>query len=80
MHRTLYAFYIYIHACLKKKYTIDKLNQCLEQLTDRQKEAIYYYYFENFSYEQIKDIMGMHQIRSARNLIYRALAALRKSF
>ena len=64
----------------QEKHTVEKLNQCLEQLSDRQKEAIYYYYFENFSYEQIRDIMGMHQIRSARNLIYRALAALRKSF
>lgn len=62
----------------QEKETSQKLNRCIEQLSERQKEAIYYYYFENFTYSQVKDIMGMYHVRSARNLIYRALIALRK--
>ncbi len=76
---TLSAEELHIQLQQEKEVT-QRLNRSLAQLSDRQKEAIYYYYFENFSYADIKELMGMRYVRSARNLIYRASEALRKNF
>jgi len=50
-----------------------KLEQLINRLKPKQKEVIYFFYYENFSYEQIKDIMGFKNIKSIRNLLYKAL-------
>jgi len=49
-----------------------KLKNALSKLSVRQREAIYYLYFENLSYAEIKDIMGIDQVKSVRNLVYKA--------
>jgi RNA polymerase sigma factor (sigma-70 family) len=56
---------------------IDKLNCAIKQLTVRQREALYYLYFKNMSYEEIRVLMGLDNIKSVRNLIYKAIAALK---
>ncbi|MEQ9217115.1 MAG: sigma-70 family RNA polymerase sigma factor [Cyclobacteriaceae bacterium] len=56
-----------------------KLEVALKQLTDRQREAIYYLYHEGMSYDEIKDLMNFSNIRSTRNLIYRALNTIKSS-
>ena len=56
---------------------IEGLNRALENLSNRQKEAVYYFYYENFSYKEIAEMMDMAHVRSARNLIYRALDLLK---
>lgn len=54
-----------------------KLKKGLEQLSARQREALYYLYFENLSYLEIKELMHLDQVKSVRNLVYKALDALK---
>ncbi|WP_223648811.1 RNA polymerase sigma factor [Hymenobacter psoromatis] len=49
----------------------------LAQLSNRQREAIYLKFFDDFSYDRIADIMGLNP-QSARNLIYQSLQLLRQ--
>src|SRR5690554_2564090 len=49
------------------------LNKALQSLAPRQREIIYYFYYEGMSYQQIQELMGMSHVRSARNLLYKAL-------
>ncbi len=56
-----------------------RLNQALKLLSGRKKEALYYFYFEGMDYEQIRDLMGFSNIKSVRNLVYKAIAILRNS-
>ncbi len=58
----------------------EKLHKALQSLSKRQKEGIYYFYFEGLSYAQVASIMGMSNIKSARNLIYKAIDSLKKIF
>ncbi|RFM31188.1 RNA polymerase sigma factor [Chitinophaga silvisoli] len=46
-------------------------------LSNRQREAIYLYFFENIGYEGIAEIMSMKEVKYARTLIYRALDEMR---
>lgn len=60
-----------------KEDHIALVKNALSQLTDRQREALYYLYYENLSYAEIQDLMGMDHIRSVRNLVYKAVNALK---
>lgn len=53
------------------------VQQLINQLSARQREAVYLYFFENIPYEQIADILGMKEVKYARTLIYRALDDIR---
>jgi RNA polymerase sigma factor (sigma-70 family) len=53
------------------------IEHIFENLTDRQKEAVYLYYIEELSYETICDILNMNY-QSVRNTIHRALTRLRE--
>ncbi|MDP4679699.1 MAG: sigma-70 family RNA polymerase sigma factor, partial [Cyclobacteriaceae bacterium] len=53
------------------------LLKSINELTDKQKEAVLYYFYEGFSYDEISDIMDMSSPKSARKLIYRAIDGLR---
>lgn len=53
--------------------------QMLNKLTHREREAIYYFYFENLDYKGISQVMGLSSAKSARNLIYKALSSLKKN-
>jgi RNA polymerase sigma factor (sigma-70 family) len=55
------------------------LNRALELLDNREREAIYYFYYQGLSYEQIAEIFDFSYVSSARRLIYKALANLRKT-
>ena len=57
-----------------------RLKKATDTLTARQREALYYYYNEQMSYEQIKDIMGLANIKSVRNLIYKSISRIRSHF
>lgn len=59
---------------------IEKLNQAIIQLTDRQREAIYYYFYESLSIDEIADLMNVTNRRTVQNLIYRAISYLRNNF
>lgn len=53
-----------------------KLDYLLNRLPKRQKEALYLMYFEELSYPEIAQVMGL-EIKSVYNLIYNALVSLR---
>jgi RNA polymerase sigma factor (sigma-70 family) len=57
-----------------------KLNQALSRLSPRRKEIIYYFYFEGLSYQQIQEIMGLENVKTTRNLLYKALNFLKEIF
>ena len=57
----------------------DWLVQAIKQLSQRQREAIYYFYYEGLNYKEIKELMDFTNIRSIRNLIYKALASMKLS-
>ncbi|HPG05410.1 MAG TPA: sigma-70 family RNA polymerase sigma factor [Saprospiraceae bacterium] len=53
-----------------------QVESALEQLSHREKEAIYLRYHQGLSYEEIGDIMGV-QYQSLRNQVHRAIQKLR---
>ncbi len=54
-----------------------QIQHLLSSLTKNQREALYYFYFENLSYKEVAELMGLRHVRSARNLIYKALESIR---
>ncbi|RZK52474.1 MAG: sigma-70 family RNA polymerase sigma factor [Hymenobacter sp.] len=54
-----------------------RLLAALNQLSKRQREALYLRFFDDFSYERIAEVMALN-IQSVRNLIFRALQVLRQ--
>jgi RNA polymerase sigma factor (sigma-70 family) len=53
------------------------LQDIINALTARQREAVYLYFYENISYEEMAEIMGLKEVKYARTLIYRAISELR---
>lgn len=68
---------IYINRHLEEEQ-IKNLNQALKALDTKEREAIYYFYYEGMGYDQIADLFNFTHVSSARRLIYRGLAHLRK--
>lgn len=54
-----------------------KLQKALNALPENYREIIYLFYYENFSYEEIREIQGFSNIKSARNLLYKAISTLK---
>ena len=54
------------------------LKKGINNLPARQREALYYFYYENLSYKEVASMMGLSSIKSARNTIYKALTSIRK--
>ena len=54
-----------------------RLEKATKSLTPKEREAIYYYYYLNLSYEEVKEIFEMKSIKATRNLVYRAIKHLR---
>lgn len=55
-----------------------EINQAIQQLTGRQREIIYYRFYENLSFDQIAELMDM-QTRATYKLTARALSTLRQA-
>ena len=53
------------------------LEKALKSLSAKEREAIYYFYYQNLSYEQIAEILDFSYISSARRLIYRSLKKMK---
>ncbi len=58
-------------------YAVDKLNISMQKLGNKEREAIYFYYYEGLSYKEIAEIMQFTHVSSARRLIYIALDKLK---
>lgn len=54
-----------------------RLEKAYQRLSERQREIIHMKYYQQLDYEEIGRVMGLNY-QSARNLVNRALAALRK--
>lgn len=68
---------IYISRQLEAEQ-LEKLNKALKALDSKEREAIYYFYYEGLSYVQIAEIFNFSHVSSARRLMYRGLSHLRK--
>ncbi|MCF0074589.1 RNA polymerase sigma factor [Dyadobacter sp. CY261] len=55
-----------------------RIHELLNQLPERQLEALTLRYFDDFSIEEIAEIMGVNE-KSVRNFIYKAITSLRQS-
>ncbi len=77
-----YEFSIEHNIIAKQSITEQKqrLKRATDTLTARQREALYYYFNEQMSYKQVKDIMEFTTIKSVRNLIYKAISRIRNHF
>ncbi len=53
------------------------IENAFETLTERQREAVYLYYMEELSYDEISQLLGMNY-QSVRNVVHRALVKLRE--
>lgn len=69
----------YINAQVQKEQ-IGKLSKALDNLDSKEKEAVYYFYYEGLSYKEIAELLGFSHISSARRLIYRALRNMKSLF
>jgi len=59
------------------EWNVKKLKMALKTLTSRQREAIYYLYYENLSYQEIKTLMRFDNVKSVRNLVYKACQSMK---
>jgi len=57
-----------------------RLQQSLDKLSVKQRQAILLYYYEGFTHNEVTDIMELKNKSSVRKLIYRALDTLKDSF
>lgn len=56
---------------------LSKLNQAVQQLPPRQREVIYYLFYEELSIDAIQELMKVTHRRTIQNIVYRALAKLK---
>ena len=70
---------VYINKQIKAEQ-LEKLNQALNALDQKEKKAIYYFFFKGFSYEQIAEMFQFSHVSSARRVMYRSLRQLRNFF
>lgn len=75
-----YDFYLELSAdnTLVENNRSEAIQQIVNKLTTRQREAVYLYFFEDISYPQIAEIMSLKEVKYARTLIYRALDEIRE--
>lgn len=57
--------------------TKERLQKAFNALTKREKEAVYYFYYQSMSYSEVAEIMNLKSAKQARNLIYKSLRVLR---
>ncbi|MGF1638132.1 MAG: RNA polymerase sigma factor [Cyclobacteriaceae bacterium] len=54
-----------------------KLSKAIESLSNREREVIYYYYYQNFSFAQITEILNYNEVKTVRSLLYKSLKRLK---
>lgn len=62
-----------------KKYDIGFLNYVMSQLTERERQVIYQYYFKKQKLKDVAQALGITE-RTATNLKFRAITKLRQKF
>jgi RNA polymerase sigma factor (sigma-70 family) len=56
-----------------------RINRAIQELSPRQREAVYYLYFEGMTYKQVSELMELSSTKSARDIVYKSLRLLRES-
>lgn len=56
-----------------------ELRKAIDALAEKEREAIFYYFYEGLSYQDIAEILNFTHISSARRLIYRSLASIKEA-
>jgi RNA polymerase sigma factor (sigma-70 family) len=59
---------------------LERLNKAISALDNKEREAIYYFYFKGLSYEQIAERFNFSHVSSARRVMYRSLKQMRHFF
>jgi RNA polymerase sigma factor (sigma-70 family) len=54
-----------------------RINATIKKLKRKQREVIYYYYFQNLSLAEISSLMNFSNVKSIQNLLYRSLSAMK---
>jgi RNA polymerase sigma factor (sigma-70 family) len=54
-----------------------KLQKCMQNLTPRQREVLYYLFYKNMSYDEVRVVMGFEHVKSVRNLFYSTVDILK---
>lgn len=65
---------------IQNEYDAEKkqmIEAAMNQLTVRQRQAILLLYEEGMSYKEIAEVMELNEVKSARKIVYRALASLK---
>ncbi|MCG8309166.1 MAG: sigma-70 family RNA polymerase sigma factor [Cytophagales bacterium] len=60
-----------------RKIKENKLKLAIDQLSAREREIIYYFYFEDLSYKEISEMLEYKEVKSVRSLLYKAVKKLR---
>lgn len=55
-----------------------RLNKAIRKLSKRQREVVYYFYFEELTLEEIMELMDCGNSKSIQNLLYRAIHHLKE--
>lgn len=55
----------------------EKIAKGIRLLSEKEREAIYYFYFLNLSYKEICEIFKYNQVKTVRSLVYQALKKLK---
>lgn len=71
-------FYETIYIDQQEEGKLINLERALKSLNSKEREAIYYFYYQNLSYEEIADFFDYSHISSSRRLIYNALRKMRR--
>ncbi|WP_417359714.1 RNA polymerase sigma factor [Galbibacter sp.] len=57
---------------------ITRIDAALQSLSKKHREIIYYYFYLGMSYDEIKELLGYSNIKSARNMVYKTIKLLKK--
>lgn len=57
-----------------------KLEKAFNALSNREREAMYYFYYQGMTYEEVAEVMELKSAKQVRNLIYKCLKVLRNEF
>lgn len=58
----------------------ERLRMSIKKLSFKEREIIYYFYYQNMDYRSIAELMGYEHVKSARSLLYKALGKLKELF
>lgn len=55
----------------------EKIARGINLLSEKERQAIYYFYYHNLSYKEIREIFNYTQVKTVRTLVYQAIKKLR---